>query len=56
MLHNIIGMERDDRVSMWEYIRNVTTVSSWNSKDFVIIPASPLLEVNSDSIQLCLYL
>jgi hypothetical protein len=41
-----IGTVRDDRLSMWEYLRNVTTCPTWKCmKEFVVIPPGPGVNV-----------
>jgi hypothetical protein len=42
-----VGTIRDDRLAMWDYLRNVTSVATWKSpSEFVVIPKHPL---DSDS-------
>jgi hypothetical protein len=38
-----IGTDRDDRLTMWDFVRNVTTTPPWKSPEhFLIIPKAPL--------------
>jgi hypothetical protein len=41
-----IGTVRDDRLSMWDYLRNVTATPTWKCmKEFVVIPPAPGVNV-----------
>ena len=41
-----VGTLRDDRLSMWDYLRNVSTCPTWKCmKEFVVIPYSPTVNV-----------
>lgn len=38
-----VGTIRDDRLAMWDYLRNVTTCAPWKSpEEFIILPSKPL--------------
>lgn len=48
-----IGTERDDRLAMWAYLRQIAACPAWKSmEEFLVIPASPVSSRSEKNLNL----